>query len=170
MASAEGARLAQTIRQKLEEMNRVCAGLDEAKASRAPAGRWSPKEIISHLSGPEGIGLLPAFQAILTQDTPRIDIEVAESYYTGKRPQMTFAELFSQFNKEYGSIAELVTGLSDEQLARKAHIPLFKELPMGEYPTLAMFVMALAQFHLDEHINHMKEILAALGAASAPQK
>ena len=170
MASAEGARLAQTIRQKLEEMNRVCAGLDEAKASRAPAGRWSPKEIISHLSGPEGIGLLPAFQAILTQDTPRIDIEAADSYYTGKRPQMTFAELLSQLNGEYGSIAELVTGLSDEQLARKAHIPLFKESPLGEYPTLGVFVGALAEYHMDEHINHMKEILAALGAASAPQK
>ncbi len=169
MASAEGARLAQTIRQNLEKMNKLCAGLDEATASRAPGGRWSPKEIISHLSGPEGIGLLPAFQAILTQDTPRLDIEAADSYYTGKRPQMTFAELLSQLNGEYGRMAELVSGLSDEQLARKAHIPLFKESPLGEYPTLGVFVGALAEYHLGEHIDHMKEILAALGAASAAQ-
>ena len=78
MASAEGARLAQTIRQNLEKMNKLCAGIDEATASRAPEGRWTPKEIISHLSGPEGIGLLPAFQAILTQDTPRLDMEPPE--------------------------------------------------------------------------------------------
>ncbi len=164
MASPEGARLAQTIRQKMEAMNRLCAGLEEATASRAPAGRWSPKEIISHLSGPEGIGLVPALQAILTQDTPLLDIQAAESYYTGKRPQMTFAELFSQFNREYGNMAELVAGLSDEQLARKAHIPLFKESPMGEYPTLAQFVSALAEFHMEDHTNHMKEVLQLLGA------
>jgi hypothetical protein len=59
MATPEGARLAQTIRQRLEEMNRLCEGLDEATASRAPADRWSPKEILSHLSGPEGMGLMP---------------------------------------------------------------------------------------------------------------
>jgi hypothetical protein len=34
---------------------------------------------------------------------------------------------------------------------------------MGEYPTLAMYVMALAEFHLEDHINHMKEILVLLG-------
>ena len=160
MASAEGARLAQTIRQNLEKMNKLCAGIDEATASRAPEGRWTPKEIISHLSGPEGIGILPAFQAILTQDTPRLDIEPGNSYYTGKRTQMTFSELLAGLNKEYGSIADLVSGLSDEQLARKAHIPLFKESPMGEYLTLGVFVGALAEYHLGEHIDHMREILA----------
>jgi hypothetical protein len=167
MATPEGARLAQTIRQKLEEINRLCKGLDEATASRAPAGRWSPKEIISHLCGPEGIGILPALQAILKQDTPRLDMEAANSYYTGKRLQMTFFELLSQLNGEYGQMAEMVAGLSAEQLARQGHIPLFKEMPMGEYPTLAMFVGALAEFHMDDHINHMKEILQLLGVVAA---
>jgi hypothetical protein len=167
MATPEGAGLAQTIRQKLEEMNRLCEGLDEATASRAPAGRWSPKEILSHLSGPEGMGLMPALEVILKQDTPRLDMEAANSYYTGKRPQMTFSDLLSQLNGEYGRMAELTAGLSTEQLARKAHIPLFKETPMGEYPTLAMFVGALAEYHMDDHINHLKEILQLLGVASA---
>jgi hypothetical protein len=170
MATPEGAGLAQTIRQKLEEMNRLCEGLDEATASRAPACRWSPKEILSHLSGPEGIGIVPALQAILKQDTPRLDMEAANSYFSGKRPQMTFSELLSQLNGEYGRMAELVTSLSAEQLARKAHIPLFKETPMGEYPTLAMFVGALAEYHMDDHINHLKEVLQLLGVAAAPQK
>lgn len=163
MASPEGARLAQTIRQNLEKMNQLCAGLDEVTASRAPEGRWTPKEIISHLCGPEGIGIMPALQAILQQDTPRLDMEAADSYYTGKRTQKTFADLLSELNKEYGRMAELVAGLSDAQLARKAHIPMLKETPMGEYPTLAMFVGALAEYHLDDHIKHMKEILAGLG-------
>jgi len=166
MASQEGTKLAQLIRQKLEEINRLCEGLDEGTASRAPEGRWTPKEIISHLCGPEGIGIMPALQAILQQDTPLIDMDAANSYYTGKRPQMTFSELLSEFKEEYGRMANLVETLSDEQLARKAHIPLFKELPMGEYPTLMMFIQALAEFHLVDHIAHMKEILQGLGVVS----
>ena len=165
MASQEGTKLAQLVRQKLGEMNRLCEGLDEGTASRAPEGRWTPKEIISHLCGPEGIGIVPALQAILQQDTPLIDMEAANPYYTGKRTQMTFSELLSEFQGEYGRMADLVERLSDEQLVRKAHIPLFKELPMGEYPTLAMFVQALAEFHLVDHIDHMKAILQGLGVA-----
>jgi hypothetical protein len=45
--------LAQNIREKIEELKRVCEGLDENTTSSAPAGRWSPKEILSHLLGPE---------------------------------------------------------------------------------------------------------------------
>jgi hypothetical protein len=165
MASQESKQLAQLIREKLAEMKGLCQGLDEATASRAPEGRWTPKEIISHLTGPEGIGTLPALQLILQQDTPLIEIEPANPYYTGKRTQMAFNELLAEFNGEYEKIANLMETLPDEQLARKAHIPLFKELPMGEYPSLLMFVQALGEYHLSEHIDHMRDILKALGVA-----
>jgi hypothetical protein len=89
-------------------------------------------------------------------------MEAADPYFSGKRPQTSFTELLSQFNGEYERIAQLATDLSAEQLSRKAHIPLFKETPMGEYPTLAMFIGALGKFHLEDHINHMKEILDLL--------
>ena len=67
MATATGKQLAGNIRQKLEELKKVCAGLEEGSASRAPAGRWSPKEILSHLWGPEGVGQLPTMQAFPTR-------------------------------------------------------------------------------------------------------
>ena len=53
MATSTGVQLAQNIRQRTEELKKVCEGLDESTASRAPEGRWSPKEILSHLWGPE---------------------------------------------------------------------------------------------------------------------
>ena len=70
MATSTGIQLAQNIGRKIDELKKVCAGLDESTASRAPAGRWSPKEILSHLWGPEGSGHLPIFQAFLDQETP----------------------------------------------------------------------------------------------------
>jgi hypothetical protein len=48
--------------------------------------------------------------------------------------------------------------LSQDQLNRKARIPLFKEIPWGENPTLAEVIQALAGYHLGFHIDLLKEI------------
>jgi hypothetical protein len=167
MLTAEGARLSIVIRQKMEEMKALCKGVDEDAASRAPVGRWSPKEILSHLCGPEGIGFFPTIQTILEKDTPRLDIEAENPFFTENRSRMTLKELLSEFEKEYSHMAEVVEGLSEKQLSRKAHIPLLKETPIGEYPTLAMWVQAIGEYHLGSHIDHMKEILQAIGVAFA---
>jgi len=67
MAATTGNQLAQSIRRKIEELRKVCEGLDEDKASGAPAGRWSPKEILSHLWGPDGSGYVPILQRFSTR-------------------------------------------------------------------------------------------------------
>lgn len=162
MTSSEGIQLAETINRKLAELSEVCEGIDEETASRAPSGRWSPKQILSHISGPDGIGLMPAIMVFLEQETPRLDLEAANPFFSEKRSHMTLAQLLSEVKKEYGNMADLVAKLSEAQLARTAWVPLFKETPMGEYPTLAVFVRAMAEHHLDFHIAHMKEILAEL--------
>ena len=163
MTIHEGARLAGSIRQKLGEMDRLCKGLSEETASDAPEGRWSPKQIISHLCGPEGVGHLPALRLILEQDTPLIDLKAEDPFFTGRRTNMSMPDLLAEFRKEYLQIAELVAGLSGEQLVRKAHIPMLKETGLGEYPTLAKFIGGLIDYHMDFHIKHMQEILQSLG-------
>jgi len=164
MPSVEAERLVKLIKEKTGELNNICKGIDENTASRAPEGRWAPKQVLSHLCGPEGLGLMASLRAFLEQDTPRLDIEPENPYYTEKRAGMTMAQLLEEFNREYGRIAEFTAGLTDAQLSRKAHIPLVKETPMGEYPTLAMWINAIAEYHVGFHIDHMKEILQALKA------
>ena len=163
MANQAGKEIAREMLAKMAEFRRTCEGLDEESSTYAPEGRWSPKQVISHLCGPEGVGLLPTFKAFIEQDTPEIDIEAENPYWSTKRSNMSLAELFAEFDLEYRHIAAFIEGLSDEQLSRRAHIPMLKDTPFGEYPTLAQWAAGLSGYHLGFHIDHMREILQALG-------
>jgi len=148
----------------MEELQKVCAGLSEDIASKAPADRWSPKQIVSHLTGQDGIGFMPAFELILKQDTPKIDIIAEDPFFTERRSKLTMKELLVEAAAEYTRIADLVSTLSADQLNRKAYIPLFKDTDLTEYPTLAAFIGGLCGWHLGFHIKHMKEVMKELGA------
>jgi hypothetical protein len=164
MASSRGNQLAQGIRQKVQDLIQVCQGVDENLASRAPKERWSPKQILSHLSGPEGVGHLPILRAFIDSDTPMIDLDTENPFFTGNRARMSFNELVAECEKNYQRVAEFAAGLSEEQLGRKAQIPKLKESPLGEYPTLEAMINGLGEYHVQFHIDHLRDILAALEA------
>ncbi len=162
MATDNGKEIADGIRAKAAEFRRTCGGLTEENSSRAPEGRWSPRQIISHLCGPEGTGLLPTLKAFIDKETPEIDITPENPYWNEKRTRMSLSELLAGFDREYADIAAFIEGLSEEQLARKAHIPMLKNSDLGEYPTLAQWAFGIGNYHIGFHIDHMKEILQAL--------
>jgi hypothetical protein len=170
MQTTQTTQLFDLVRQKTAEFKSLCEGLDEETASRAPTGRWSPKEIVSHLCGPEGTGMMPTFRAFIEEDIPQLDIEAENAFFSEARAHMTLDELLTEFDREYGSIAAFVEDLSEDQLSRKAHIPMLKESPLGEYPTLAAWIQGIGAYHLGMHIDHMREIMEVLGVTELPHR
>jgi hypothetical protein len=163
MSNRDGKEIAQGVLAKMSEFKKACEGLDEEMSSKSPEGRWTPRQIISHLCGPEGIGHLPTLKAFLEADSPEIVMKPEDPYWSGKRSRMSLAELLAEFDQEYSRIAAFVEGLSEKQLSRKAHIPMLKDSPLGEYPTLAQWVVGLSTYHIGFHVDHLHEILRALG-------
>jgi hypothetical protein len=147
--------------QKITALKQVCREVDETMASRAPAERWSPRQILSHLCGPLDEGHLPILKAFVDSDTPTIDLQTENPFYTGVRTSMTFEELVTECELNYQRIAGFAAELTEEQLARKAHIPKMKDSPLGEYPTLEGMINGLGEYHVQFHIDHLREILAA---------
>ncbi len=162
MEAMNGAQLSEAIRRKAGEFKNLCNGIDETTASRAPSGRWSPKEIVSHLCGAEGGGLMTTIKAFLEQDTPEVELHPGQTQLSERRARMSFAQLLEEFDKGYGALADFVSGLSPQQLARKGHVQALKETPIGEYPPLAVFLQGIVEDHMAFHIDHMREILEAL--------
>uniref|UniRef100_I2PXW5 Mycothiol maleylpyruvate isomerase N-terminal domain n=1 Tax=Desulfovibrio sp. U5L TaxID=596152 RepID=I2PXW5_9BACT len=166
MTTAAGNQLAKDIRQNIADLTAVCQGIDEETASRAPVGRWSPKEILSHLLGQEG-GHDMVVKAYLEEDTPTLDLKAEQTYFSEKRAAMPVAELCAAVAAAYERMATLATTLTEEQLARKARIPMLKESPLGEYPTLESLLGGLGRYHLQSHTEHLREILSELHASKA---
>jgi len=164
MATSRGEQLSQEIRQKVQDLKQLCQGVDEKLASRAPKDRWSPKQILSHLSGPEGMGHLPILRAFLDSDVPLIDLDTENPFFTENRARMSFSELVAECERNYERVANLAAELGAEQLERKAHIPKLKDTPLGEYPTLEGMIHGLGEYQVQFHIDHLHEILEALCA------
>ena len=153
-----GPSLKQQLDQKVQEVKQAVSGLSEEEASKKRREEeWSVKEVLSHLSGDGSSDAVSLLDRVIKEDTPQIDIHPGQSYYEG-RESLPLTELTSRVESTYGGMGAFLSGLSEEQLSRKAQVPLLKETPIGEYPTLGQLAGALINFHLNDHVQQLKNV------------
>jgi len=152
-----GSSLQQQLDQKVQEIKQTVSGIDEQAATHRPAdGEWCAKEVLSHLSVEENANVMHRLKRILEEDMPNLDITPGVSAYDAQREQTPVSQLLSTV--EYTELGRLLNSLTDEQLARKAHVPALKRSPLGEYPTLAQWAGFVVNFHIAGHVNQLRNL------------
>jgi len=152
-----GPSLQQQLDQKVQEIKQVASGLSEERAAKAPGqDEWSAKQVLSHLCGDDDALSMYEFKRFLDEDTPALGISPGR--YGDNRKEAPVSELVSKIDSDYSAIGKFFAGLNEEQLSRKAHIPFLKETPLGEYPTLGQWAIGIIQFHLNDHIQQLKNL------------
>ena len=165
METLTGNQLAQEVRQQLDEFKKVCAGVDENTANSAPSGRWSPKEIISHLIGPKTSAYLSLLKIFLDKDNPTLDLDPGNPFFSEERAKRPFYDLQGEVEKGFEEIASFAESLTAEQLARCAHVPKFKESPLGENPSLGAMLRGLGVYHLQSHTEQLSDVLKSVAGS-----
>jgi uncharacterized damage-inducible protein DinB len=130
-----GSSLSEQMAQKVGEIKQAVAGLSDEKASKPPAeGEWSVKQVLSHLCGDDDALSMYEFKRFLAEENP--DLGLVPGNYGDAHKSAPLPKLVSKIESDYAAVGQFLSGLSDEQLGRKAHIAFLKETPLGEYPTL----------------------------------
>ena len=156
-----GSSLGDQLTQKVSELKQVISGISDDQASKAQAeGGWCAKEVLSHLIGDEHSAIVERFKRFVEEDTPTIEVVRGVSAFDARRQQTPVPQLMETVESRYRTLAEFLSGLSDDQLGRKAHVPLLKESPLGEYPTLGQWAGFVINFHLTDHINQLRSLTA----------
>jgi hypothetical protein len=165
MVSTAATSLQDTYATKVRELDEALAGFSSETAGRRPAdGEWCVKEALSHLCGEADALTMYGFRRFIEEDEPLIGIVTGLPYYSPERQAMSFEGLASKVRAQYGEIASYLGSLSQEQLERKARVPLLKDTPFGEHVTLAQWAQAAAGFHLMDHINQIRAARDRLNA------
>ena len=154
-----GPGLQQQLDQKIRDIKQVVSGVGEQKAVERPAeGEWCIKEVLSHLTGQDNANVMHRLKRILDEDTPNLDITPGVSAYDAQREQAPVSQLLSTVETQYTELGKLINGLTEEQLARKAHVPALKGSPLGEYPTLGQWAGFVVNFHIAGHVNQLRNL------------
>jgi len=154
-----GSALSEQLAGKISELKEVASAIDESDATRRPAdGEWCAKEVLSHLAGEDSSTVVDRLNRFVVEDTPEVELTPGVSAFSPARENARFSELISQVESQYGALGTFLIGLNDEQFVRKAHVPVLKDTPFGEYPTLAQWTGFLINVHLGGHISQLRAL------------
>lgn len=153
-----GPELKQQLESKVAEIKELVSRVDESRASQAQAeGEWSVKEVLRHLGGdPE---VLTRYKRIVEEkDAPLIEIIPGQSHFDEEQRTRPVTAILDDVVANYSEVADYLGSLSSDQLQRKAHVPFFKETPIGEYPTVEQLASGLIHFHMAAHVGQLRAL------------
>ena len=149
-------------------IQRQLQGMD-AYMERADApGEWTTREVLCHLLGEPGVDPVKGLQTFAERDLPTIDLSPGKTVVTEDRRKMTLKQFEEALEQRGRRLFEYLDGLSEADLTRrKARIPILKAFAGTDEIPMQMFLNALIDGHLNDHMGQLAKIRKAVGLPEA---
>jgi hypothetical protein len=135
--------------------------------SDAP-GEWTTRQVLCHLLSEPGWRPVPVLFSFAPTDLPVIDIKPGQMYLTPERQMMTLPQFEHALDRHRREALAYLETLGDEDLQRKARVPLFKRLLGTDEVTMPTWVEVLFAIHWGDHADQLAKIRKAVGLPEVP--
>jgi hypothetical protein len=133
-------------------------------------GQWTTRQVLCHLLGAPGwrpVPVLASFADPGRSPLPVIEIKPGESHLTPERQMMKLQQFKNALARHRREVFDYLEVLSDEDLQRKARIPLLRRLVDTDEVTIPMWVAAIFVTHWSDHVDQLAKIRKAVGLPEA---
>ncbi len=96
-----------------------------------------------------------------------IEIEPGKVYLTPERQMMTLRQFEHALDRHRREALAYLERLGDEDLQRKARVPLFKQLLGTDEVTMSTWVRVFFAIHWGDHADQLAKIRKAVGLPEA---
>ena len=145
-------------------LNAQLQGMESHLERSDAPGEWTTRQVLSHLLSEPGWRPLPVLFAFSSPDPPVIEIRPGRTYVTPERQMMRLHQFVKALDRHRLEVFEYLETLGDEALvARRARIPLFKQLLGTDEVTIPEWVRILFSVHWDDHAGQLAKIRNAVG-------
>ncbi|MGH7384457.1 MAG: hypothetical protein ACREKG_04690 [Candidatus Rokuibacteriota bacterium] len=139
--------------------------------SNGPA-EWTTRQVLSHLLGAPGwrpVPILSTFAKGAPADLPVIEIRPGQTHLTPERQMMKLQQFKNALDRHRRETFEYLETLDDEDLRRKARIPLFQPLLGTDEVTVPTWVNAYFVVHWSDHAGQLAKIRKTVGLAETTE-
>jgi hypothetical protein len=130
-------------------------------------GEWTTRQVLTHLLFPPGWDPVEVLKSFSNGDLPVIEIEAGDPFMSPERRTMTLEQLVGALDTQRRSAFAYLESLAEDDLTRKARIPLFKTFLGTDEISLPTFVEAIFEYHLNDHAEQLAKIRDAVGLPAA---
>jgi hypothetical protein len=126
-------------------------------------GEWTARQVLTHLLFPRDADIVTLMKSFADRDLPLIELEAGDSFMTPERRAMTLDELVGALDAQRRAVLAYLRSLTEDDLARKARIPLFKTFMGTDEIPLSVFIGAMFEYHWNDHAEQLAKIRDAVG-------
>jgi len=137
-------------------------------------GEWTTRQVLCHLLGAPGWRPVPVLSTFVkaepgeAAELPVIDVQPGQSHVTPERQMMKLQQFKNAIDRHRREVFGYLETLDDDDLQRKARIPLFGQFLGTDEVTMPTWVRVFFGVHWADHADQLAKIRKAVGLPDAP--